>query len=158
MKRANKLMYGLAQRAPWALRLAIGAMARALGDEQKAQRYLAKQIADAPPADRAAYEDPEFATLGLAATRDAFRAGTAGAVDEMRLLTQGWGFRLEDVRTHVDLFHGEQDVNVPVAAARRVAAALPNCDARFFPDLGHFLAVPRRREVLDCVGAAAHLP
>jgi pimeloyl-ACP methyl ester carboxylesterase len=154
MKRANKLLYGLAQRAPWALRPAIGAMARALRDEKKAQRYLAKMLADAPAADRSAYEDPDFAPLSLAATRDAFRTGTAGAVEEMRLLTRAWGFRLEDISTHVDLFHGEQDVNVPVAIARRVAAALPNCDARFYPELGHFLAVPRRREVLDCVGAA----
>ena len=155
MKRANRVIHVAAQRAPWALRLAIGAMARTLKDEQKAQRYLAKQMAGAPPADRAAYDDPEFATLGLAATRDAFRAGTDGAVQEMRLLTRAWGFRPEDVRTHVDLFHGEQDVNVPVATARRIAAALPDCDARFYPDLGHFLAVPRRREVLDCARAAS---
>jgi pimeloyl-ACP methyl ester carboxylesterase len=154
MKRTNKLIYGLAQRAPWALRLAIGAMARTLRDEKKAQRYLAKQNAAAPAADRAAYADPEFAHLSLAAARDAFRTGTAGAVEEMRLLTRAWGFRLEDIRTHVDLFHGEQDVNVPVAVARRVAAALQNCDARFYPELGHMLAVSRRRELLDCVGAA----
>ncbi|MBK5306839.1 MAG: alpha/beta hydrolase [Frankiaceae bacterium] len=154
MKRANKLIWVLAKRAPWAVRLAIGAMARTFTDEEKAQRYLAKQIANAPAADRAAYEDPEFAALGLAATRDAFRTGTAAAVAEMGLLTRALGFRLEDISTHVDLFHGEQDANVPVAVARRVAAALPNCDPRFYPELGHMLAFARRREVLDCVRAA----
>jgi pimeloyl-ACP methyl ester carboxylesterase len=115
---------------------------------------VTKLLADAPPADRAAYQDPEFRSLFLAATRDAFRNGTAGTVDDLRVLARAWGFRLEDIRTHVDLFHGEQDVNVPVAVARRVAAALPDCDARFYPELGHMLAVPRRREVLDCVRAA----
>ena len=154
MKRANKLVHLLAQRAPWALRLAIAGMARTLQDDRKAQRYLAKQMAGAPAPDRAAYEDSEFAEQGLAATRDAFRAGSAGAVEELRLLTRSWGFRLEDITTHVDLFHGEQDVNVPVAVARRVAAALPNCEARIYPELGHLLAVSRRSEVLECVPAA----
>jgi pimeloyl-ACP methyl ester carboxylesterase len=154
MKAANRFLYGLAQRAPWALPLPIGAMARALSTDAKADRAATKLLADAPAADRAAYEDPEFRSLFLTATRDAFRSGTAGTVDDLRVLARAWGFRLEDIRTHVDLFHGEQDVNVPVAVARRVAAALPDCDARFYPELGHMLAVPRRREVLDCVRAA----
>jgi pimeloyl-ACP methyl ester carboxylesterase len=154
MKAANRFLYGLAQRAPWLLPLPISAMARALGSDVKAEKAVTKLLADAPAADRAAYEDPEFRSLFLAATRDAFRNGSAGTVDDLRLLARGWGFRLEDVRSHVDLFHGEQDVNVPVAAARRVVAALPDCDARFYSDLGHLVAFSRRSEVLACVRAA----
>jgi pimeloyl-ACP methyl ester carboxylesterase len=154
MKAANRFLFGLAQRAPWALPLPIGAMARSLGSDAKAEKAVTKLLADAPVADRAAYEDAEFRSLFVAATRDAFRNGTAGTVDELRLLARAWGFRLEDITTHVDLFHGEQDVNVPVAVARRVAAALPNCDSRFYPELGHLLAVPRRGEVLDAVRTA----
>ncbi len=155
MKRANTVLYMLAQRAPWVLPLPLGLMARALGDDEKAQRAMTKQLADAPAADRVAVEDPEFVATFLAATRDAFRTGTAGTVEELRLLTRPWGFRPEDVRTHVDLFHGEQDVNVPVGGARRVAAALPDCTARFYPDLGHLLAHDRRPEILDCVRSAS---
>jgi pimeloyl-ACP methyl ester carboxylesterase len=130
-------------------------MARAMSTDEKAQRAVTKLLAEAPAADRVAYEDPEFAPLFLAATRDAFSRGTAGTIDELRLLAKPWGFRLEDVRTHVDLFHGEQDLNVPVAVARRVAAELPDCEAHYYPDLGHLLAVSKRTEILDCVRAAA---
>jgi pimeloyl-ACP methyl ester carboxylesterase len=154
MKKANKLLFGMARRAPWLLPLPIAAMARSLGDDKKAERAIAKLTGDVPAADKAALEDPEFSGPFVAATRDAFRAGKDGTVDELRMLARPWGFRPEDVRTHVDLFHGEQDVNVPVAVARRVAAALPDCDARLYPELGHLLAVERRREILDCVGAA----
>jgi pimeloyl-ACP methyl ester carboxylesterase len=155
MKAANRFLFGLAQRAPWLLPLPIGAMARTLGSDEKAERAVTKLLADAPAADRAAYEDPEFRALFLAATRDSFRNGSAGAVDDLRMLARPWGFRLEDVRTHVDLFHGEQDVNVPVAVARRVVAALPDCEARFYPELGHLVAASRTSEVLACVRAAA---
>jgi pimeloyl-ACP methyl ester carboxylesterase len=145
----------MAQRAPWLLSLPVGAMARSLRDDKKAARAVTKLMAEGPAADRVAYRDPEFAPPFLAATRDAFRTGTAGTVGELRMLARPWGFRLEDVRTHVDLFHGEQDMNVPVAIARRVVAALPDCNARFYPELGHLLAVSRRGEILDCVRAAS---
>jgi len=37
--------------------------------------------------------------------------------------------------------HGEADLNVPVAVARKVAAAIPGCQATFYPGEGHFSTV-----------------
>ena len=48
-----------------------------------------------------------------------------------------------------------QDVNVPVHIARRVAAALPDCNARFLPGRGHSVGVPHVDEVMRCIVDAA---
>jgi hypothetical protein len=38
----------------------------------------------------------------------------------------------------VHLWHGEIDKNAPLALAQYVASAIPDCDARFLPEEGHF--------------------
>jgi pimeloyl-ACP methyl ester carboxylesterase len=48
-----------------------------------------------------------------------------------------WGFNLEEIHLPIVLWHGEEDKNVPVAMARHAAAALPQCQAEFYPGEGH---------------------
>ena len=93
-------------------------------------------------------------TLGLAATRDSFRSGARGVTQEMVVLVRPWGFELGEVRGHVDLWHGEEDANVPVAVARAVANALPDCDARFIEGAGHLLAGTHLDEIMSVIAAA----
>ena len=70
--------------------------------------------------------------------REAMRFGTAGAVSDLRLYGAAWGFRLKQIRVPIDLWHGEKDYIVPVAMGRRLAAAIPDCQATFLPEHGHF--------------------
>ena len=70
--------------------------------------------------------------------REAMRFGAAGAASDLRLYSGGWGFRLKDIRTPVNLWHGEKDRIVPIAMGRRVAASIPDCRATFLPIHGHF--------------------
>jgi pimeloyl-ACP methyl ester carboxylesterase len=48
----------------------------------------------------------------------------------------------------VRLWHGEADAQVPVAIARHLAAALPDCHASFMPDAGHLWVLDHVDEVL----------
>ncbi len=54
-----------------------------------------------------------------------------------------WKFRLEGVSIPVDLWHGEEDANLSISAARHLARTIPNCKAAFLPEKGHWL-------ILDC--------
>ena len=77
------------------------------------------------------------------------RQGTRHAVQEARLYASPWGFELSDIAVPVSLFQGEQDVNVAPAMGRYQAAAIPDCDAHFYPDEGHLsLAVNRIDDIL----------
>ena len=104
-----------------------------------------------PPSDRRILTRPDVRELLLAAGEEAFRDGTQAVVDEGRLTAGTWGFRPADVVVEVLLWHGEQDVTVPVEAARALAAALPRCNAVFLPGAG-----PPRRSLPR--GAAAAQP
>jgi hypothetical protein len=45
-------------------------------------------------------------------------------------------------------------MTVPVAMGKRLAAALPDCSARFYPDEGHYsLPVRRIEEILAALAA-----
>ncbi len=68
---------------------------------------------------------------------EAFRQGPAGARHDGLLYAQPWGFELEAITTEVKLWHGELDVNVPVAMGRTVARRIPRCRAEFRPLEGH---------------------
>jgi pimeloyl-ACP methyl ester carboxylesterase len=88
---------------------------------------------------------PDRAVFSWASVRRAFvnnyleahRFGAKGAVWDMTLVTQEWGFRLTDISMRVCLWHGEQDTVSPIAVGRLVASEIPNCVSKFRPNEGH---------------------
>lgn len=110
---------------------------------------LDRIAARAPEPDRAFFRDPFCRSVFEATFREAFRGGHSGAARDGQLYARPWGFRLEDIRTTVHLWHGERDNVVPVAFGREVARRIPDCRAVFFPDEGHFsIAIHRAEEVV----------
>ena len=79
---------------------------------------------------------------------EAFRSGSRGPAWEMGLYARPWGFRLEDIRTPVHLWHGEQDANAPITMGRHLAATIPESRAMFYPGEGHLHFVDRLPEIL----------
>ena len=79
----------------------------------------------------------------IANYREATRSGLRGFAQDSIILSNPWGFRLEEISISVDLWHGEEDANVSISAARHLARTIPNCKAAFLPGKGHWL-------ILDC--------
>jgi pimeloyl-ACP methyl ester carboxylesterase len=84
---------------------------------------------------------------------EAFRAGSRGPAWEMGLYTRPWGFRPEEIRTPVHLWHGEQDVNAPISMGRYLATSIPGCRATFYPGEAHLHFVDRLPEILTALCA-----
>ena len=101
-----------------------------------------------PAPDRAILARPEVRAALVDDLRQALRQGPRAALDDLRLLSQPWGFRLEDIAVPVELWHGEADAQVPVGVGRRVAQRLPDCRARFIPEAGHLWLFEHCAEVL----------
>ncbi len=80
---------------------------------------------------------------------EAARQGVTAFADEVILVSKPWGFRLQDVTAPVHLWHGEEDRNTPMAMARAMAAAIPNCRTTYLPDEGHLFLFVRWREILQ---------
>ena len=80
---------------------------------------------------------PRSETGSWRASRNRVAVGPRGAVWDMALLGQPWGFDLQAVDLPVALWHGERDRNVPVAHGRYLAGAVPGCRATFYAADAH---------------------
>lgn len=94
---------------------------------------------------------PEVRTILGESLSEAFRSGSRGPAWEMGLYARPWGFRLEDIRVPVNLWHGEKDANAPVGMARYLAATIPECRARFYAEEGHLHFLDRLPEIFGAV-------
>lgn len=147
MFRPNRVGLAAAAIGPWFVWPTLALLSRRmLRDAEGAIARLARAL---PAPDRELLERPELRALFAEVTREAFRGGARGPAREVLVMNQGWGFELSSVTQPVQLWHGERDGVLPVAMGRWLANALPRCEARFFPDEGHYsLVLEHAREFL----------
>jgi pimeloyl-ACP methyl ester carboxylesterase len=151
MSRFGRLSFALTRRAPAASQILSRALAPVL---RRSPQLILKLLASAlPPPDAKVLSDPIVLGLLADAFREGLRQGGRGVALDLALYAQPWEFAVESIRVPCHLWHGEQDRTVPVAMGKRLAAAIPGCCARFYPDEGHFsLPVRRMDEILTVLG------
>jgi pimeloyl-ACP methyl ester carboxylesterase len=71
----------------------------------------------------------------------------------MRLFSRPWNLALSNIPASARLWFGDADRNVPHAAARRLAAAIPGCEITLLPGHGHFWIFRNCGEVLRWLAA-----
>jgi pimeloyl-ACP methyl ester carboxylesterase len=80
----------------------------------------------------------------------AFRDGPWGWFDDDLSFVAPWGFDLAAIRVPVTIWHGEQDLFVPFAHGKWLAAHVPGARVNVRPEHGHLsLAVGSLGEILD---------
>jgi pimeloyl-ACP methyl ester carboxylesterase len=110
------------------------------------ERFYQLMTRDVPPCDRAIVERIWDSQVEM--TREALRQGPEEFLRELQLAAEDWGFRLDDNRAEVVLWHGSLDQAASIESAREVARKLPRCTAHFIDGAGHFLHYDRWSEVL----------
>jgi pimeloyl-ACP methyl ester carboxylesterase len=98
------------------------------------------------PPDAAALSG-ELGEYMLRSIREAINRSVEGWVDDDFAFLAPWGFDLDAIRVPVLLWHGEQDLFVPIAHGRWLAERIPGVEARFEPDHGHVSLVTRVPDV-----------
>jgi pimeloyl-ACP methyl ester carboxylesterase len=68
----------------------------------------------------------------------ALEQGPEGILEDAVALGSPWGFALGDVACPVDVWHGDEDLKVPPAAAARFARKLTLGEHLRLPGCGHF--------------------
>lgn len=135
----NRLVWGLAARSVWLTGLLLNLMKLgAPGDVAKIREQMMRTM---PPGEAVFFEKPGRLDAFIASGMESMRQGMHGIAWDTHLCARPWDFRLEEICFPVRLLHGEADLNVPVAVARKVAAAIPGCQATFYPGEGHFSTV-----------------
>jgi pimeloyl-ACP methyl ester carboxylesterase len=146
MATGEQFSLALARRAPefggWSLdRLA--ALAR-----RWPQAFLRLAATAQPEADIRALLDPGLRESFLTSYIEAFRRGSSGVAQDLRVLTRPWGFDLSSIKVPTWVRHGDADATVPVQHARLYAEAIPGAQLEIYPGQGHFSILSRPREVL----------
>ncbi|MDA0364962.1 MAG: alpha/beta hydrolase [Chloroflexi bacterium] len=152
----QKAFRATAAHARPAIRFALSRAAESVVHDVDA--YLAGRASSTAPVDLEVLRRPTIRAIVQEDLREAYAQGAGGTVEDVRLLARPWGFPLGEIRTRVDLWHGEQDSVVPLWLATHVAAAIPGARAHIVRDAGHLMAIDLMDEVLDTliVGKSDH--
>jgi len=106
-------------------------------------------LSDAPEPDRVIMSDLAWQKMSRENTAEALRQGAEGWTDESLAMHGKWDFDPRDVKTSVTWWHGDDDMNAPLSAARRVVAQLPKVDLRTWHNEGHFVSLTHEKEILE---------
>lgn len=147
MTRFPRSVLFLSRWLPWGARLLYSLMVRTI--QRDPERLLARLAKMASVADQKALNQYGVRQALSTSFREAVRDGTEGGLRELYLYTHPWGFRLEDISIPVQLWQGELDTTTPARMGHYLSHSLPNCQARFYPDEGHYsLPINHMSEIL----------
>ena len=73
--------------------------------------------------------------------REAFRNGPRGVATDLTLLSLAWHFELRELQAPVHVWHGGRDRVVPMSMGLSLEQALPDCQATYEREHGHYSLV-----------------
>jgi pimeloyl-ACP methyl ester carboxylesterase len=134
--RDDRLVYTLASRAPWLLRLMFAKFIHDVRRDPTANFPMMKGLG---PADQEILGREDFRQAFAQNAAEAFRQGGRGPARDYTLEARPWGVPLGQIRVPIEIWHGEDDRLVSPRASRILAAALPGATTHFVPGEGHLL-------------------
>jgi len=143
----NRFVFMLARRAPILLPIPLGALSIA-GRRLPEDRLRAQMTAQLPAADARIMARPEIADAMFADLRRKHPTATKASAQDFALFAAPWGFELAGIETTVDIWHGTDDVNVPVANAHYLADHIPGSRLHVLDGEAHMFVYDRMAEVL----------
>lgn len=143
--RTDRMTMTLARRAR-PLALGYWRIARWMAGHRP-QSFLEEFEKELSEADKAVAEDPQVREWALGTFREALRGGAAGVVEDAAIQARPWGFGLEQVRTPVQLWHGDRDQIVPLHHASYAAERIPDATLNIVGGTGHLLALSHGAEI-----------
>jgi pimeloyl-ACP methyl ester carboxylesterase len=106
-----------------------------------------------PSTDFAIVSRPDVRAAYVDSYRSAPSSTARAAAQDFALFAKDWGFRLEDITPRVDIWHGDNDRNVPISHAYLQADRIPDARLHHCPGQGHLLALDHLEEILRTVSS-----
>jgi len=142
-----KRLFNFAKRTPLLLNGLMGIAFLFL--KNKFDLAFERLVADLPESDKMLLHRPEISEMFKNDVGQAFRQGGKGVVSDMKILSEPWGFSLNEIKIPVQIWHGTADSIVPIELARFMAANLPQAETHFIEGAGHFMALQYTREIFS---------
>ena len=158
MSRRNRRYFTLAARAPVLSRAACWLWARMAlaglgGDRDRLLARLSRGCHRRTGGAGRGGRRPATVAMVPGRQRRGVPPGSAGVAADLAVASRPWGFQLGGVTVPTWLWHGTADQDVPVAAARRMAQAIPTCRATF-TDEGHLMGLRHADEAIEAIRTA----
>jgi len=109
---------------------------------------LSLVLAGLPDIDNRALGQPGTRESFLLNYTEAFRRGSWGVAQDLRVLTRPWGYDLGSISVPATIHHGDADTTVPLQHARLFAEAIPGARLQIHHGQGHFSILAAARELL----------
>jgi len=143
---ADRLLIRLGRRSEALIRPLC--LAQASFGRHRPERALDMMATALSPSDQAVLRRPEIRAAFVADLSTCSPTTGAATAQEYALLAHAWGFDLEGIEVPVHLWHGDVDREVPLAQARRQAAAIPGAVLHECAGAGHLLLVDQLDDIL----------
>ena len=127
----------LAQNHPMAFSLTVWGVRRA--DLHRPDFYLREAVKKMSPFDRRMLDSPESSCLFMRTQQEGLRQGSDGAVQDLKVQWQQWGFEMSEVKNPIQIVQGDADTFVPEAFGRHLAANLANGRLQLLAGNGHLV-------------------
>ena len=136
MMLSNRILFRYGRFFPPLLRLSVFLMVRQLSS--KPVKGFEKFVEGLPEPDRLVLSEPEAQEFVLTSAVEGVCQGGGPLLEEIRIYSKLWGFKLDDLNVPISLFQGEVDIDVPASMARYQAELIPDCELNLYPTDGHF--------------------
>ena len=106
-------------------------------------------LSDAPEPDRKIMSDPAWRKMSRDNIAETLKQGAEGWADESFAMHGKWDFDPSVIKTSVTWWHGDDDKNAPLSAARRVMSQIPKVELHTWHNEGHFVSLTHEKEILE---------
>lgn len=106
-------------------------------------------LSDAPETDRKIMASQAWQRMTRVNVEEALKQGAEGWTDEAFVLNKGWDFDPAGITASVTWWHGDDDKNAPVSAARRAVSNLRDADLRLWHHEGHMASIVHDAEIVQ---------
>lgn len=100
------------------------------------------------PHDKKIMEKPEDYQLYIADIHEGYRQGWQGIALDDIIINNPWGFSLQDIQVHIDIWQGENDQNVPLNQGKYQHEKIPDNRFTVVQNQAHLYLLAHWREVL----------
>lgn len=145
---ASKWLGGL---AGWMLDMELGQAAYDREHPERLREQFVRDMKTKPALDAKCLEKEGATDMLVEALRESFRQGREGVATDLRLISSDWGFELQDLKTEgfkIDLWHGKEDANIPVAMAEKAAALMAGVKLKVIENAAHLSASMNHQDEL----------
>jgi pimeloyl-ACP methyl ester carboxylesterase len=110
--------------------------------------YIKMILKELSETDRKVYERLNIAELIRTDRNEGYRQRGIGTWYDA-MIPGNWPIPLNEIKTKVYLWQGEEDISVPLSMGQYLAEKMPNCEAKYIEGAGHFWIFEHLAEMLE---------